>query len=117
MTARAGSRWLLAALTAMLLVIIATWIVGWWGVIVAGALTGAGWRNAHRVSLAAAAGGAAAWGVLLARDMAAPATRSLAGDLAGIFHLPVAVLLLVSLLLPALLAGSAAALAHLAAGP
>ena len=87
-----------------------TWVLGWWGVAVAAAIVGfvfseyggGGWR----VALAAAL----AWAVLLAADGAMGPFGTLGTTLAGVMKVPAAVLVLLTLIFPALLAWSAATL-------
>jgi hypothetical protein len=85
-----------------------TWLLGWWGVLLAASLVGyvhfraggGGWR----LALAAAA----AWGGLLAADAAAGSFGAVARTLAGVVRAPAAVLVLLTLAFPALLAWGAA---------
>ena len=87
-----------------------TWVLGWWGVAVAAAIVGfvfseyggGGWR----VALAAAL----AWAVLLAADGAVGPLRMVGTTLAGVMNVPAAVLVVLTLVFPALLAWSAATL-------
>lgn len=88
-----------------------TWLVGWWGVVLAAVVVGllpfrqdgGGWR----VALAAAA----AWGALLLADATVGPFRAVAGALAGVLRVPAPVLVLLTLAFPALVAWSAATLA------
>ena len=85
-----------------------TWLIGWWGVLVAALIVGfvfhehggGGWR----VALAAAL----AWGVLLAIDAAVGPFGVVSTTLAGVLRVPGYVLVLLTLVFPALLAWSAA---------
>jgi hypothetical protein len=85
-----------------------TWLLGWWGVLLAASIVGyvffreggGGWR----VALAAAV----AWGALLAIDAAAGPFGTVARTLAGVLRAPGPVLVLLTLAFPALLAWSAA---------
>ena len=106
---RAGS-WLLAALAAAVLAGAGTWALGWWGVPIAAALTVVALRRTRGAPAAAAAGAALAWGVLLAVDAAGGRMTALAGELAAVFGAPLPALVVLTLLFPALLAWSAAAL-------
>ena len=88
-----------------------TWLLGWWGVLLAAALVGVvhyrvgggGWR----VALA----GAAAWAALLVADAAAGPFGTVARTLGGVLRVPGPALVLLTLAFPALLAWSAATLA------
>ena len=87
-----------------------TWLVGWWGVVLAAVVVGlllrqdgGGWR----VALAAAG----AWGALLLADATVGSFRAVAGALAGVLRVPAPVLVLLTLAFPALVAWSAATLA------
>ena len=87
-----------------------TWLLGWWGVAVAAAIVGfvfseyggGGWR----VALAAAI----AWGVLLAADGLLGQFGMVGTTLAGVMQVPAAMLVLLTLVFPALVAWSAATL-------
>jgi hypothetical protein len=87
-----------------------TWVLGWWGVLLAAAIAGhvffreggGGWR----IALAAAA----SWAALLAADAAAGSFGTVARALAGVLRLPGPALVLLTLAFPALLAWSAATL-------
>ena len=87
-----------------------TWLLGWWGVLLAAAIVGfvhfrvggGGWR----VALA----GAVAWGALLVVDAAAGAFGTVSRTLAGVLRVPGPALVLLTLAFPALLAWSAATL-------
>jgi hypothetical protein len=84
---------------------IATRVLGWWGV----PLTAAAWgaiSNGQAVSAAIAAG--LAWAGLLMRDAAFGPLGTLASDIGALFHAPPAVLIVVTLLYPMILAWSAA---------
>ena len=88
-----------------------TWLAGWWAVPAIAALYGllAGARARSGVEAAVAA--AFAWGgLLLAFRLAGFPIGALAGRLAGVVQLPEPALYAAVVLLPALLAGSAAAL-------
>ena len=87
-----------------------TWLLGWWGVLLAALIVGlvfhreggGGWR----VALAAAL----AWGALLAVNAASGALGSVVATLGGVIGVPGVVLVLLTLIYPALLAWSAATL-------
>jgi hypothetical protein len=85
-----------------------TWLLGWWGVLLAGLIVGAvfhregggGWRIALAASLS--------WGLLLAIDAASGSLGAVTATLGGVVHAPGMLLVLVTLAFPALLAWSAA---------
>jgi hypothetical protein len=87
-----------------------TWLLGWWGMLLAASLVGfvhfrvggGGWR----VALA----GAAAWGALLLADVAAGSFGTVSRTLGGVLRVPGPALVLLTLVFPALLAWSAATL-------
>jgi hypothetical protein len=88
-----------------------TWLVGWWAVpvlgVVHGLVLGREWAPARASTLA----GALAWGgLLLAFGLSNPGVAPLAGRLAALLQLPTAGLYAATLLLPALLGGTSAAL-------
>lgn len=86
-----------------------TWTFGWWGVAIGGAIIGYAYRRnggrAWRVALAAAEG----WAILLVLDIASGPFGSLASTLQAVMSIPSPALLLVTLLFPALIGWSAAA--------
>jgi hypothetical protein len=86
---------------------IGTWILGWWAVPLIGAAWGVLQRGRPRFVTAFAAA-ALAWALLLAYDAVGGAMGGLTTTLGGIFMMPGALLLLVTLLYGALLAGCAA---------
>ena len=85
-----------------------TWLIGWWGVLVAALVIGyvfraeggGGWRIAVAAALA--------WSMLLAFDAVSGPVGVLGQRLGGVLRVPAVVLVLVTLLFPALLAWSAA---------
>ena len=87
-----------------------TWLLGWWGVLVAASVAGfvhfrvggGGWR----VALAAAV----AWGALLLVDAAAGSLGAVTRALSGVLRVPGPALVLLTLAFPALAAWSAATL-------
>jgi hypothetical protein len=85
-----------------------TWLLGWWGVVVAALVAGALlWRRragAWLVALAAVV----AWGSLLVVDSSGGHFATLAASLAGVMRVPAPALMIVALLFAALLAWSAA---------
>ena len=93
-----------------------TWTLGWWGVVVPAAILGYVYRaesgRAWRVALAALEG----WGLLLLLDAVSGPLGRVASTLQGVMSIPSPLLLLVTLLFPALTAWStAAAVSELAA--
>jgi hypothetical protein len=87
-----------------------TWFIGWWGVLI----VSLGWglvaethTNPARTAALAAVG---AWSVLLLLTAMQGPVWTLAEMLSGIFGMPAVVLLVVTVLFPALLALSSAAL-------
>ena len=98
-----GSLVLLAAAFA-----IATVVLGWWAVPVVAAAWGLVRRGLPRSGALAAAGAALGWAALLAWTALRGPLGTLAGQLAGIFGVPAAVLPVVALVFAALLAWSAA---------
>jgi hypothetical protein len=86
---------------------------GWWALPIVGALWGAMVPRVPAPAGTAALAAASAWGAWLLLDWVADqnAFASLAGRLGGVMNLPPVVLILITLLLAALLAWSAAALA------
>jgi hypothetical protein len=85
-----------------------TWVVGWWGVLIAAAIVGfvlraeggGGWRIAAAAALA--------WAALLVADAVSGPLRVVGARLGGVMGVPSPVLVVVTLLFPALLAWSAA---------
>ena len=85
-----------------------TWLLGWWGVLLAAAIVGfvfhdeggGGWRTAVAAALA--------WGALLVVDALAGPFALIASTLGGVMRLPGGALVLLTLAFPALLAWSAA---------
>ena len=86
-----------------------TWTLGWWGVVVGAAVLGYVYREEHgrawRVALAALEG----WALLMVFDIVSGPLGRVASTLQGVMSIPSPLLLLVTLLFPALLAWSAAA--------
>ena len=98
-----------------------TWALGWWAVPALAALWGAGGallnqgptgptRAGRHAALEAALAALVAWGAILAVAAARAPLGALADRLGGIMRLPAAALVLLTLVFPALLAWSAAAL-------
>jgi len=90
----------------------ATWLAGWWAVPALGGLYGvaSGGKSAGRM---AALAGAVAGGALLVLPLARGyPVAALATRLAGAMQLPTAAIVCVTLILPALLGGTATVLAR-----
>ena len=84
-----------------------TWILGWWAVPLLGAVWGIMRRGRPRFASAFAAA-AVAWAALLVGDATAGPLGRLATVMGGIFSMPAPLLLAVTVLYAALLAGCAA---------
>lgn len=91
-----------------------TWGVGWWGVAPIGAVVGWSFRDVRGIAAVSALGSLLGWAVLLAADALGGRFGALAHVLAGTLGLPVVALVVLSLVLPAILGGSAAMLAAVA---
>ncbi|MEO8337115.1 MAG: hypothetical protein ABI664_19215 [bacterium] len=93
-----------------------TWLLGWWGVALGALILGVVFRaeggHAWRVALAAIEG----WAILLVIDMFAGPLAGVATTVGGAMSIPGPALLLVTLLFPALIGWSGAALASEIAG-
>jgi hypothetical protein len=85
-----------------------TWLVGWWGVLVAALVIGYVFRaeggGGWRIAVAAAI----AWAGLLAIDVVSGPVGLLADRLGGVMRVPPVVLVVVTMLFPAMIAWSAA---------
>jgi hypothetical protein len=85
-----------------------TWLIGWWGVLLAALIIGYVFRaeggGGWRVALAAAE----AWGALLLIDIVSGPFGTLSHRLGGVMKLPPIVLILVTLAFPGMVAWSAA---------
>lgn len=85
-----------------------TWVVGWWGVVLAAIVVGAvQWRR-RGIAWLTALSAVAAWSALLVFDAASGRFGALSGALAGVMRVPAAALVVVTLLFAALLAWGAA---------
>ena len=94
----------------------ATWLVGWWAVAVVALIAGLVARERRGRAGQVALGAAIGWALLLSADVAAARFGALINALGGVFKLPGAVLVLLTLLLPALLGWSGAVLGALLGG-
>lgn len=86
-----------------------TWLLGWWGVVIAALVAGVVLQRRGAAWLVALAA-VVAWGALLAVDTLGGRFPSLATSIAGVLRVPLVALLVVTLLFAALLAWSAAVL-------
>jgi hypothetical protein len=88
-----------------------TWILGWWGIAVGALILGVVFRDeggrAWRVALGATEG----WAILLVVDMLFGPLARVATTVGGAMSIPGPALLIVTLLYPALIGWSGAALA------
>ena len=99
---------MLALLGTALAVATLTWLLGWWGVVIAALVAGVVLRQRRGVAWLVALAAVVAWVALLAVDAVGGRFSTLAGSVAGVMRVPVPALLLVTLLFGALLAWSAA---------
>ena len=90
---------------------LSTAALGWWTVPVVAAIWGLASSAARGVWWKAALAAAAAWGLLLIVTATQGPVGLLAAKLGGLFGLPALAMIMLTLLFPALLAGSAAELA------
>jgi hypothetical protein len=88
-----------------------TWLLGWWGVLLVAAIVGIAFRERDAGAWRAALAAGLAWAALLAIDTLAGPLGTISATLGGVMRIPGVVLVLVTLLFPALLAWSAAAAA------
>lgn len=89
----------------------ATWFVGWWGVAAIALVGGFLYSDDPATPWRAALAGAIGWSLLLGIDAAFGAFGRVAAVLGGAMSIPAPALILMSLLLAALLAWSAATIA------
>jgi hypothetical protein len=85
-----------------------TWILGWWGVPLAAAVTAVLLRNRRGVAWLVALAAVIAWSALILVDGVGQRFGALARIVGGVLQVPAAALLAVTLLFAALLAWSAA---------
>lgn len=83
----------------------ATWVLGWWSVPMLGAAAGISMRGSSS-GARAALGAAVGWGALLLIDAAGGRLGAIAAPLAATMRVPAVVLVLLTLMYPALLAWS-----------
>ena len=84
-----------------------TWLLGWWGVVIAALVAGALLQRRGAAWLVALAA-VVAWGALLAANALGGRFSALAASIGGVLRVPAAMLMVVTLLFGALLAWSAA---------
>jgi hypothetical protein len=89
----------------------ATWIVGWWGVAIVALVAGFLYRDRDGRALLVALCASESWVILFLVDAVAGPLGHVAATVASLVKLPAVVLLIVTLLFPAVLAWSAAAFA------
>jgi hypothetical protein len=92
---------------------IGTWVLGWWAIPLFAAIAGLLARHAPGQAMAAGAAAAIAWGVLLAWSALRGPIWSLAAQVGGAMGVSGAVLIILTLVFPALLAWLAASLAQI----
>jgi hypothetical protein len=89
----------------------ATWIVGWWGVVLVALVAGFLYRAQDGRALLVALCASESWVIFFLIDAAAGPLGRVATTVAALVKLPTVILLVTTLLFPAVLAWSAAALA------
>ena len=99
----------LALLGTALAIAALTWLLGWWGVVLAALVAGIVLQRRHGAAWLVALAAVIAWAALLAVDAVGGRFSTLASAIAGVMRVPAAALLLVTLLFGALLGWSAAA--------
>ena len=85
-----------------------TWLLGWWGVVIAALVAGAILHRRAGAAWLVALAAVVAWGALVAVDMLGGRFPPLATSIGGVLRVPAGALLVVTLLFGALLAWSAA---------
>ena len=85
-----------------------TWLLGWWGVVVAGLIAGVLLRQRNGAAWLVALAAMAGWSALIVVDMLGGRFSTLAASIANVMRVPAPALLVVTLLFGALLAWSAA---------
>ncbi len=88
-----------------------TWILGWWGVAVGALILGVVFRDEGGRAWSVALGAVEGWVILLVVDMLFGPLATVATTVGGAMSIPGPALLLVTLLYPALIGWSGAALA------
>ena len=87
-----------------------TWLVGWWGVVLAALVAGAVLSHRSGVAWLIAFAAIMAWCALILANAVGGRFATLAASIAGVMSVPPALLVIVTLLFGALLAWSAAVL-------
>jgi hypothetical protein len=85
-----------------------TWMLGWWGVVLAALLVGALYWRVRGIAWMTALAAIAAWSTLLVVDAVGGRFGALASAIAGVMRVPAAALVVVTLLFAGLLAWSSA---------
>ena len=99
---------MIALLAAALGIAALTWLVGWWGVVIAALLAGVALHRRGGAAWLVALAAVVAWGALVLVDMLGGRFPVLAASIGGVLRVPAGALLVVTLLFGALLAWSAA---------
>jgi hypothetical protein len=99
---------MLVLLTTALAVAALTWLLGWWGLVIAALIAGVVLQGRRGAPWLIALAAVVAWGVLILVDTLGGRFPALATSIAGVLRVPAAALLVVTLLFGALLAWSAA---------
>ena len=88
-----------------------TWVLGWWGILVAALIIGVVFHEHGGGGWCVAAAAVVAWGTLLVADASTGALGRVATMLGGVMGVPAAGVLVLTLAFPAALAWSAATIA------
>ncbi len=88
-----------------------TWLLGWWGVALVALILGFVYRDENGRAWQVALGASEGWAILLVADMVLGPLGRVASTLGGAMSIPGPALLLATLLFPALIGWSGAALA------
>jgi hypothetical protein len=100
----------IALLATAVAVAFLTWLVGWWGVVIAALIAGALLWRRRGVAWLIALAAVVAWSSIILANAVGGRFATLASSVAGVMRVPPALLVLVTLLFAALLAWSAAVL-------
>lgn len=85
-----------------------TWVLGWWGVVIAALVAGVMLFRRDGAAWLVALAAVVAWGALVVVDMLGGRFSTLATSIGGVLRVPAGAVLVVTLLFGALLAWSAA---------
>lgn len=99
---------MISLLATALAVATLTWLLGWWGVVVAALVAGALLQRRRAGAWVVALAAVVGWGSLMLLDSIGGRFATLAASTAGVMRVPAPALLIVTLLFAALLAWSAA---------